>query len=345
MACAWENKQRCIELCPVSSGYQHALGSYVYVTLGDPPILIEIPADFSDPIIHGPISFESPNLTKINAVGGSAQRHWYAIANEGGGEFQPGPLVRHIGGGVMADVEGAPPLLSPNVASTPLGGALRAVQEASPQKLYSSADGETWPLSGTVPSVDFGVGAHTSFAGLTIATFRDASIGGPFKPYYSSDAGVTWQLASGVGSNNWETLFHAGSLLLAGPGGGITHGYSSDGLNWAEATGLPAGYDLHYSYAATNGTGTVLMVQRRGIFNNTYARSTDNGVSWVTHTFPSSFSGPVYVFWDGTQFVLFATVSSTIEVWVSVDGVTSWQLASIELPFQYLTRIVDTVPA
>lgn len=55
MACAWENKQRCIELCPVSSGYQHALGSYIYVTLGDPPILIEISADFSDPIIHGPI--------------------------------------------------------------------------------------------------------------------------------------------------------------------------------------------------------------------------------------------------------------------------------------------------
>ena len=313
MACAWENKQRCVEVCLGD------IGNYVYVGYESPDpdySLIEVAKDLS-------------GYSKIALPGGipgetlySKRQKVYAIDYDTAPNPNTMSISRHDGAGSFVNVSGTPTGLGANDRTGVLydDGNLRAVDINSSfnNSLYESDDGETWTvLSGSVAFANSGVdiGNYITF-GSRIIGIRYGHLGGTGgikRLAYSDDGGATWvegtgSLDSGGGSRQ-RSFVQSGSNLIVYADDIYV---SSDGANWSRYTGLYNDFYAFGSALAADGAGKVVAIGSLTTSGEPgVAYSANHGASWSvrnwetagigTGEFPIAFG----LFWDGAKFVAF----------------------------------------
>lgn len=354
MACAWENKQRCVEVCLGD------IGNYVYVGYESPDpdySLIEVAKDLS-------------GYSKIALPGGipgetlySKRQKVYAIDYDTAPNPDTMSISRHDGAGSFVNVSGTPTGLGAHNRTGVLydDGNLRAVDINSSfnNSLYESNDGETWTvLAGSVAFADSGVeiGNYITF-GSRIIGIRYGNLGGTGgikRLAYSDDGGATWvegtgSLDSGGGSRQ-KSFVQSGSRLIVLADNLYT---STDGATWTQHTQINDNSFAVGAMLAADGTGKVVATGESGVTGLPgVAYSSNHGASWTVKDWDAAGIGlsggnsafPYALFWDGAQFVVFVErldIGGTYQIFTSPTGATWTPGIIIPEINLYPTQIID----
>ena len=340
MACAWENKQRCVEVCLGD------IGNYVYVGFDTPGVsLIEVSQDLSGYVNNGVVGSFPLQSDKRGRPGiFSKARNVFRTGFDTATNPDTSYISRHDGAGTFSVVSTAPNLRDYLNHPSPafVGGRIRATDWGPNGSLYTSDDGETWtvvagPLTGIYAQ------AYTVLGSRLVAAL---DTGGGVSMYYSDNNGASWQAASGGGGSWPEAIFfHAGSNILRPSYGDFMY-ITTDGATWTVPSGVNSfsgqGYEPRI---ATDGSGTVIATGFTT--QSVFARSTNDGASWSMRTFTDAGvptdSGTHGIFWDGAQFVCFVDRSDTgnYQIYTSPTGLT-WT-AGLIIPeiIEHVTQIID----
>ena len=205
---------------------------------------------------------------------------------------------------------------------------------SSPNYLVSlSADGFTFTGDNTVAVLGAAITAETE----NIQFYRNGNSCylqvGPNVKRFTTDGGVTWAASTFVATPNptsyilqYNTTDPAKLIIQAGINSTTAYYTADSGATWSASRTLPtANFNggLYYKGSA--------VVCANGTSGSVYKVSTDDGVTWVTPTFPIGTLGSNILFMaDANRF--YAGVNDQFQILTSSDAVT-WTIVTLSQKF------------
>ena len=161
---------------------------------------------------------------------------------------------------------------------------------------------------------------------------------GPNQKRFTTDGGVTWSASTFAASpdpNNYflqyNTTDPAKLIIINGISSDVAYYTADSGATWSASRTLPSSNTSGGLYYKGS---TLVQSNRTGI----YKVSTDNGITWVTPTFPIGvLATTISFFADANRF--YAGVNSQSQILTSTDAVT-WTL--ITLPQNFVIQTIIT---